>query len=158
MKIKAIYTLSVECIGGIFLTEEFRFVMEVPADSTLGDLAFWILDTAEFDGDHWSEFYLASGPGARRRTSLAGGRPHDDSPMDDIGLRDIFPLAKKQLLYYAYDPGAGWGFKIAKQGTETLPQVGVEYPRVVEEHGDRPIEYGPDDDGDEDGDADERKG
>lgn len=150
MKKSAIYTLSIACVGGRYLMEEFRFAMEVLANSTLGDLAFGILETAEFDGDHLSEFYLSNGLRAKKRTGLAAGRVDDeDSPMDDIRLLDIFPLATKQMLYYEYDPGDQWCFEIIKQGPDTLPQKGVQYPRVVEEHGNKPVEYGPDEDEDE---------
>lgn len=155
MKKSAIYTLSIACVGGRFLTEEFRFVIEIPADWSLGDLALEILDRAEFDGDHLSEFYLSTGLRAKKRTTLAAGRADEDSPMDGIRLLDVFPLAAKQVLYYEYDPGDNWCFEIIKQGPDTSPQKGIEYPRVVEEHGNKPVEYGPDEDEDEEDDVEE---
>lgn len=47
--------------------------MEVDADATLGELACDILAMTEFDGDQWSEFYLASAAVAKKRVPLADG-------------------------------------------------------------------------------------
>jgi hypothetical protein len=145
-----IYTFSIACVAGRYLTEEFRFVVELPADWTLGELASFILDTADFDGEHLADFYLANGLRGTKTTLLT---PDDENGEDGAGwglrLADIFPLARPKRLYYAYDPRYTWLFEIIKKGKEAKPVVTHEYPRLVEQHGSRPLEYGPDDDDDE---------
>lgn len=140
----AIYTLSIECVAGIHLTKEFGFVVELNSESTLGDLACIILDTAKFDGDHLSEFYLANDLRAKKRIPLTEGGPwdDDDDSMDAVRLCDVFPLAKKQALYYAYDAGSNWCFEIVMKGQASMPAPRRKYPRIVDKHGKRPPEYG----------------
>jgi hypothetical protein len=143
------------------LTEEFRFVVELRADSTLDELASIILDTVHFDGDHLSEFYLANGLRGRKKTWLTadGEWDGDDSAVWARRLLDIFPIAKNKVLYYEYDAGSAWRFEIIKKGKEKMPLAGHEFPQIVEEHGNRPLEYGPDeDDDDEDEDEDKEEG
>lgn len=148
-----IYTLSIACVTGRYLTEAFRFVVELPADSTLDDLASVILETVDFDGDHLSQFYLANGLRRKKTWLTADGEwDGDDSAMWDRRLLDIFPIAKNKVLYYEYDAGSAWCFEIIKQGKEKMPLAGHEFPRIVEERGNRPLEYGPDDDDDDDDD------
>jgi hypothetical protein len=65
-----ILTLAVACVGGRYLTQEYRFVLEVRADSTLGELASCILRTLAFDSEHLSEFYLANGPYGGRKVTV----------------------------------------------------------------------------------------
>lgn len=136
-----IYTLAIECVAGVHLRKEFGFVVEIRSDATLNDLAMTILDIIQFDGDHLSEFYLAKDRHARERIQLAEDSPWEDDAMDDVRLCDIFPLARKQLLYYAYDPGSNWCFEIEMKVPETMATPRRKYPRVVDRHGRRPPEY-----------------
>ena len=145
----AIFTLSIACVGGMYLTEEYRFVMDFPEDSTLAQLASDILGVVDFDGDHMSAFYLANGLRGKKTWFTADGEwDDDDSRMLAMPLSEIFPLAKNKKLYYTYDAGASWLFEIRKQGKSSLPLAGLEYPRIVSQEGKKPSEYGPDADGD----------
>ena len=154
-----VFTLSVACIAGRYLTEEYRFVLDVRADSTLDDLASFILGMVDFDGDHLSEFYLANGlRGKKTWFTVDGEWDEDDGDVWDRRLCDIFPLGRNKKLYYVYDFGASWCFEIIKKGRETSALVGQEYPCIVTQQGAKPIEYGHDRDGDsddDDGDGDD---
>ena len=143
-----IFTLSIACVSGMYLTEDYSFVQNVSTDYTLGELASDILAMAKFDGDHMAEFYVANGPrGKKTRLTADGEWDGDDSAMWELPLSGIFPLAKHKKLFYIYDFGASWIFEIRKKGKATLPVAGLKYPYLVSEEGTRPVEYG-DPDGD----------
>ncbi len=149
-----IFTLSIACIAGRHLTEEYRFVLDVPADSTLDDLASFILGMVDFDGEHLSEFYVANGLRGKKTWFTADGEwDEDDSDMWDIRLSDIFPLGRNKKLYYVYDFGASWCFEITKKGKETTALAGLEYPCIVSQEGAKPAEFGYDLNCDDDGDG-----
>lgn len=141
-----IYTISITCLTGRYLTEAFQFVLDMPADATLDELASCILDVVEFDGDHLSEFYLANSLRGKKLYFTADGAwDDDDSATLDLRLCDIYPLDRNKKMYYAYDFGASWCFEIVKKGKETPPLEGREYPYLVSQEGAKPLEYGPDD-------------
>ena len=139
-----ILTLSIACVGGMYLTEEYRCVLEVPVDSTLADLASFVLGIADFDGDHLDDFYLANSTRGKKTWFTADGKwDPDDSAMWELCLSKVFPLPKPKKLYYLYDFGNSWCFEITKKGKETIAHRDVEYPCIVEEIGRRPKQYGP---------------
>lgn len=121
-------------------------MVELPADSTLDDLASCILDVVDFDGDHLSAFYTANSARGRQSPLVANAGLDDDDALWDLRLRDIFPLGRNKKLYYQYDFGSSWYFEITKKGKDTPAGAGLEYPRLVSEEGAKPLEYGPDDD------------
>ncbi len=139
-----VYTLSITCVAGRYLSEKYGVVCEVPADFTLDRLASLILHVVGFDGDHLSEFYVAN--------SLRGKRVElgdsDDDDTATLRLCDIFPLAPRKKLYYTYDFGASWRFEIVPKGKLASAQDGLQYPRPVSQEGAKPREYGPDDNDD----------
>jgi hypothetical protein len=139
-----IFTLDINCISGMYLTEPYEFRIQVPATWTLADLANYLLLTMEFDGDHLAQYYLAATPSGRKTWfGSAGG-----TERSDLSLNKIFPLPKHKKLFYLYDFGASWKFKISKQGKVTTAIPGIEYPCLLATHGTKPLEYG--DDGDSD--------
>ncbi|MEO5934595.1 MAG: hypothetical protein ABIQ08_13740 [Duganella sp.] len=144
---KSIYTLSIKCVSGRYLSGAFSFVLELPADSMLDDLASEILDVVDFDGDHLSDFYLANSLRGKRTWFTPDGEwDPDNSDIWDRRLCDIYPLDRNKKLYYAYDAGASWRFEIVKKGKEKNALAGQEYPHVVAQEGVMPLEYGPDED------------
>lgn len=142
-----IHTLSIACVAGRYLSEEYRITLEASTDFTLGELASLILDTVDFDGDHLSCFYLANSLYGKKTWLTADGDwDPDDSTVWHRHLAEIFPLEKHKKLYYEYDAGASWRFQITKKGKEKNAQAGVKYPRVIAQEGAKPLEYGPDED------------
>jgi hypothetical protein len=125
------------------LTEGYRFVMEVPVDSTLAELASFILGMVNFDTEHLDEFYLANSKRGKKTWFTTDGEWYkDDSAVEDICLSKIFPLPKPKKLFYLYDFGDSWCFEITKKGKEKLANPDVEYPCIVEEEGLKPEQYG----------------
>lgn len=152
-----IFTLSIECVGGRYLKEPYRFVIEAPVELTLGDLASHILGMVDFEGDHLDEFYLANGLRGKKTWFTPNGEwDEDDAHVMDIQLSAIFPLPKHKMLYYFYDFGASWCFQITKRGKEMKSQPEIEYPCIVSETGLKPKEFGDDEDwdGDDEDDSD----
>lgn len=139
-----ICTLSITCVSGRHLSQAYRFELALPAQSTLEELASNILDVVDFDGDHLSSFYLANGPNGKRTWFTANGDWGEDADVPDTRLCDIFPLGRNKKLYYDYDPGASWCFKIVRKGRETDAVAGCSYPCLVLEEGVKPQEYGVD--------------
>lgn len=130
------------------IKEHYRFVLELPVDCTLDELAGSNLEMADFDGDHFSDFYIASTLYGKKTFLTDDGEwQHDNDDVLDRELKSIFPLAKNKKLFYYYDC---WRFLITKKGKAKPATVGQEYPRIILEEGIKPLEYGPDEEEDED--------
>ncbi|HBI69491.1 MAG TPA: hypothetical protein DDZ22_10855 [Massilia sp.] len=142
-----VLTLSITCISGAYLAGDYRFVLALQADSTLEELAACILDVLGFDGDHYSELYVANTPHGKRAWSIWLGDPEEDADAAQARLCDIYPLGHNKKLYYRYDLGADWKFHIVRKGRETKALEGQDYPMLVMEEGVKPLEYGDTDDG-----------
>lgn len=139
-----IFTLGIECVGGRHFNKPYQFVLKVPVESTLGDLASDILDMLDFqDEDHLDEFYLANSKrGKKTWFTPTGEWDEDDAHVMDLRLSEIYPLPKNKKLYYLYDFGASWCFQITKKGRQTVALAGQEYPCLVSETGVKPKEFG----------------
>ncbi len=139
-----ICTLSITCVSGRHLSQAYRFEFALPAQFTLDELASYILEVVDFDGDHLSSFYLANSPRGKRTWFTTSGEWGEDADVPDIRLCDIFPLGRHRKLYYNYDPGASWCFEIVRKDRETDAVAGRSYPCLVREEGVKPQEYGAD--------------
>ena len=132
-----IYTLSIECVCGPNLIEPFERTVEVPSNSTLGDLHWLILDLVEFDDDdHLTGFYGArtwEGPKAWLLDDS------EETPWE-MALEEIYPLPARRHLYFLYDFGDSWIFEIRK-GKDKTEEEGVEYPCLIKSIGPPPDEY-----------------
>jgi len=130
-----IWSLTVKCVSGAYLEEECIRVLEVDSNSTLYELHLAIQDAVNFDGDHLFEFY--AGRTARSRKIV-----FDEEEADNISLEQVYPLDKGLQLYYFFDFGDSWRFKITKSRKKpTPPEEGVAYPRVIEKMGKDPEQY-----------------
>jgi len=119
-----IFTLSISCIAGAYLSQAYRFELALAAESTLDELASYILDVIDFEGDHLSTFHLANSPGGRRTWLTARGAwDEDDEEARDLRLCDLYPLEKHKKLYYDYDPGAGWWDGVSKSSGKAGPRT-----------------------------------
>lgn len=142
MIVTKIFTLAIECVAGMYYKDEYRFVIQIPTESTLEDLASCILGMIDFDNEHASEFFLANGLRGKKIWLTADGEwDEDDSAMWDRRLSQIFPLPKHKKLFYIYDFGESWSFQITKKGKEMPALRDVEYPCYIEEIGTKPIQY-----------------
>jgi len=136
-----VYTLTVTCVNGLYLSEPCVRVIEITDDSTLADLHFAIQKAVSFDNDHLYDFY--AGRNRRNRQILYGEDEEWDRREDvfaELPLREIYPLEGLKL-YYWFDFGDDWIFEIRKARKETPPAPGVAYPRIVERRGPNPVQY-----------------
>ena len=139
---ETIFTLSIECVWGIYLKERFFSLVEVQCDMTLGGLHDLLQDLTGFDNDHLFTFFKANSPSGER----LGFTESDDweeemEQMWQIPLDEVFPLPKHKKLYYLFDYGDNWTFEIRKKRQMGPPAPGVVYPRVIQEEGPMPAQY-----------------
>lgn len=100
----------------------------------------------DFDNDHLFEFFVARNERASNpiRYELGNDR------VFTTRIRDLLPLPPKNYLFYLFDYGDYWIFKLLiSRKKPHSPLDDVAYPRVVKETGEKPIQYGNDDECDE---------
>ena len=140
-----IFTLKVTLLGGMYAENECIRTLEIDSSSTLDNLHQTILQAVGFDNDHLYEFYISRTERSRDRlrfTNFDGYDEDEDGNSDETTLASLFPLEKRKNLYYLFDFGDSWRFKITKSRKKpTEPVKGVRYPQIVERIGDDPVQY-----------------
>ncbi len=122
----------------LYSKEEWQGTLEVSSSSTLEDLHFAIQDAVQFDNDHLYGFYISRTERSRDRVRF----DFDDEKTYSITLEDIYPLEKRKRLYYIFDYGDSWLFKITKSRKKPKePMQDVHYPRLIDEKGNKPEQY-----------------
>jgi hypothetical protein len=116
--------------------------IEISEGATLADLHYTIQKLVGFDDDHLYEFY--AGRNWRERKIEFGGpaSPLDASEVDAVKLSNVFPLPKTCKLYYHFDFGDDWIFEIESPAQTKPINRRAKYPRIVEQTGRRPRQYG----------------
>ena len=113
-------------------------VLEVDSSTTLEELHVAIQDAVKFDDDHMFEFFIA-------RTVRSSDRIHfdmEDGDLDSTLIADLLPLPKDRKLFYLFDYGDEWVFRVSTTRRQPFaPEKGIKYPRLIEEVGDRPEQY-----------------
>ena len=114
--------------------------IEVFSDFTLEELHYAIQWAVEFDNDHLYEFFVA-----RTEHSKVKARYDDENgEIYNTEVGDLFPLIPKHHLFYLFDYGDSWTFRITKSRKKPVdPVEGIEYPNIVNETGEKPLQYGP---------------
>lgn len=151
-----ILSLTIDCIAGPYLKEPYKFVLEMPDYAYLGDLQAWILDVVDFDDEHLSDFYIASS--VRGKRTIITSDPESDEDYGEktiLSLSELFPLPKNKKLYYLYGYGLSWYFQITKMRKSATCLAGQEYPRLVSETGTKPLQYGANEDEENDASEDD---
>lgn len=111
--------------------------------STLDQVHDAVQLAVDFANDHLYEFFVARTERSRAMTRYSC----DNALLFETRIRDIFPLPPKHQLYYLFDYGDYWIFKIScSRKKPRQPVDGIEYPRVVDESGEKPLQYEYDDD------------
>lgn len=142
-----VYTLSVKCVGGRHYEEECIRVIEIAEDDSLHSLHVAIQKAVNFDCDHLYDFFKGRNQYSRQNVveKTPGGNIWDsmdnDIDYDEIKLNEIYPLQNKKLYYY-FDYGDSWMFEIRKKRIKKEMIPGEKYPRVIEEIGPAPLQYG----------------
>ncbi len=134
-----ILALKVKLLSGRYTDEEWEGVIEIDSRSSLDVLHYAIQRAVDFDNDHLYEFYSA-------RTERSGNRISYNDESCDLCKKTIgslFPLPERHSLYYLFDYGDHWVFKITrKRGAELEPDSDLVYPRLASEIGKKPVQYG----------------
>ncbi len=138
-----IWTLTIECIMGIYQRHKCVRVVEIDSEASLLDLHNAIQDAVDFDGDHLFEFF--GGRNWRNRKVVFGDDYGAEDPFDtysSITLEEVYPLPKSCKLIYHFDFGDDWYFEVKRSRKKPRePEDGVQYPRVVESVGPNPEQY-----------------
>ncbi len=111
--------------------------IEMDDSSTFEDLHYVIQQAVEFDDDHLYEFYLATSDRSRNRDDVSS---YEDA--DTITLKSFFPIPSGKKLFYLFDYGDNWLFKVSLARKEPFSAVsGVKYPQLISVTGERPVQY-----------------
>ena len=141
-----IVTLKTTLLRGMYCEGDWSANIELDESSTLEDLHYAIQDAVEFESDHLYCFFLS-------RTDRSRSREYFDEENGLIfskTLKDLLPLPDKQCLFYLFDWGDEWVFKISPSRKRPHePVKRVKYPRVESESGIKPVQYPGDEDDDE---------
>ena len=122
-----IWILKVELLFGDYAEEVWEGTIEIDSLSTLEDLHFALQDILNFDNDHMYEFYVS-----RTERSRVPIRYDDENELVySVILEDLYPLEKYKKLFYLFDYGDNWLFKITKSRKKAQePVQGIKYPRL----------------------------
>ena len=141
-----IITLKTTLIRGMYYESDWSANIELDESSTLEDLHHAIQDAVDFDNDHLYCFYLSRTDRSRNREFF----DDENGLIFSKTLKDLFPLPAKQSLFYLFDWGAEWLFKISSSRKRPHePVKRVKYPRVESESGIKPVQYPGDEEDDE---------
>ena len=141
-----IATLKVTLLRGRYCEDDWSAIIELDELSTLAELHDAIQMAVGFENDHSFSFFLSRTDRSRTREYFND----DDESIDTKTVKDMFPLPERQSLFYLFDWGDEWVFKISKTRKslqQALPSVA--YPRVESESGLKPDQYPSFDDEDE---------
>lgn len=133
-----IWTIKIQLVFGFRAEEDWESTIEVESNSTLEDIHYIAQSAVEFDNDHMYEFYVSRTERSRNKI-----RYNDENEkIYNTTLEDLFPLEKDRNLYYKYDFGDNWQFKISKTRIKPFEAVkGKEYPILINEKGKPPEQY-----------------
>lgn len=138
-----ITTLKVILLYGAYYQNEWSANIEIDESSTLEQLHCAILKAVNFENDHLYYFYISRTDSSRDRIMF-----DDENGLNFTSeIKDLFPLPKRQSLFYLFDWGDHWLFKKSRTRKSPYePVKGISYPRVESESGTKPEQY-PDYDG-----------
>lgn len=133
-----IWKIKAELLFGAYAEEAWEGTIEIDSSSTLEDLHFALQKILNFDNDHMYEFYVS-----RTERSHKCIRYDDENGfIYEKTLEDLYPLEKNNKLFYLFDYGDSWTFRITKSRKKPQePVQGKEYPMLIEEIGVKPEQY-----------------
>ncbi|NQT41022.1 MAG: hypothetical protein HQ581_26255 [Planctomycetes bacterium] len=121
-----------------YYEDEWSADIEIDPTSTLEQLHYAIQAAVEFDNDHLYAFFIARAERSRDREYF----DDDDGRVYSTTLEALFPLPPKKSLFYLFDFGDEWLFKVTRSRKQPRdPREGVDYPIVVKEAGTKPEQY-----------------
>ena len=133
-----ILTLNVKLLFGLYAEDAWEGTIEIDERSTLLDLHDTIQRALRFDNDHMFEFYVARTPRSHERIHY----DDENERLYDTAIGSLYPLPTDRNLYYLFDYGDSWLFKIGKtRHKPAKPKPRVKYPRLIHTEGKRPEQY-----------------
>jgi hypothetical protein len=133
-----IQTFKVTLMFGLYAKSDWEGVFEIDTSSTLNDVHHAIQKALDFDDDHLYEFYTARTNRSRPEQTFND----ENEGIYKMKLEKLYPLPQGRHLFYLFDYGDNWLFKISKMRTNEQPPVpGVQYPRLIQEIGEKPEQY-----------------
>ncbi len=138
-----IYTLAIELESVMYDDSSWKRVIEISEETNLFELHLYIQKIIEFDNDHLFEFFV--GKNWRKKERVFANEDELNSGDEEIEgldtkLNEVYPLDGSKLYYY-FDFGDSWMFKIEKGEKKKYIEKGVVYPRVIESEGENPEQY-----------------
>ena len=121
--------------------------IDVRGNQTLTDLHDAIQEAFGLDADHLYAFFL-SGKAWDRSTEYVDPRAREPGDRSARVRLDRLSLRPRQRFLYIFDFGDEWRHDIRVEKLDLKTDRG-EYPRIVEEHGEAPPQYGEWDEEDE---------
>ena len=119
-------------------SEEWYRMIEIDSESDLEVLHLAIQDSIDFDNDHMYEFFIADSI----RSSKKQRFDDENEGLWNYSVGELFPLPKHKKLFYLFDYGDSWYFRITKpRKNPTQKESGGEYPRVIKQVGKNPEQY-----------------
>lgn len=133
-----ILTLTVTLLSGAYATGKWQGVIEIHSSSSLEELHLAIQDALGFDNDHMYEFFIARTERSRDRVSF----DDENGGLYDSTVESLFPLPDRRHLYYMFDYGDYWVFRVARiaKAHQAADPHG-KYPRLAQETGEKPEQY-----------------
>ncbi|BCE02985.1 IS1096 element passenger TnpR family protein [Marinicellulosiphila megalodicopiae] len=133
-----IQTLNIQLIHGIYAEDSWEITIEVPENYKLIDLSSIILDSIEFDDDHLFEFYISKLPRSKMRERFEC----DEEEITKISIGEIAEKLTGKSLFYLFDYGDSWLFKINKTRKKLFtPIKNIQYPQIIKQVGTKPEQY-----------------
>jgi hypothetical protein len=112
--------------------------IRIPANSTLDELAWSIMNSFEFDGYHSYMFLIRDLDGATIAVRRPEANPEIATHEVQIGM---LPIAVGDSMPFIYDSGAGWRFSVKLEQIDP-PEEELKYAEIIAQHGTPPCEYG----------------
>jgi len=138
--IKMIITIKLEGAYGSFDENSLEWyrLIEIEENTNFEDLHLAIQSSVKFENDHLYEFFIANTCRSRDRSRF----DDENGGLNKFGIGDVFPLSKHKKLFYLFDYGDSWYFRISKvRKKPILKEDGVIYPRIIEIVGENPDQY-----------------
>ena len=133
-----IWLFKVELLFGAYAEDDWEGEIEIESSATLEDLHFAIIDAVSFDNDHLYEFYVSGTERSRDRLRF----DEDNGEIYNRTIDSLYPLEKGRKLFYMFDYGDHWLFKITKSRKKPQEQKpGQKYPKLVSVKGKAPEQY-----------------
>lgn len=133
-----IWTINITLISGMYFKNKWQATLELDPTLNLEDLHHLIQKVVGFDNDHLYEFSTAKEAYSRQATRFND----ENEKIYSSTLESLYPLEKGHKLFYIFDFGDDWTFTISPSRKKPQPaQDCVIYPRVIQETGDKPVQY-----------------